>query len=430
MNTKTARRIALDSNIDVGRANGRPPLDRRLRVALVGILVARIAVNGGLRVVYPFLAVIAAGVGVSFHTIALLVAARSLAGLAAPLLARWTLPSRWNAMMLTALVLVAAGAVAILLAAEMAPTTRIVLLGAGFAATGVARPLFELPMQAWLTMRVPHTQRGRVIGLAELGWALSLAVTVPVAGLLIGIGGWRYAFVVVFACCAAGFVALRELCAPAVAQTVATAVPADVAAPDEDRQGRAASSGDRSSTSAVGICVATALTVMAGEMVLVTHGSWMSRTFGLSTEKIGAITVVIVVAELAGSGLVATFADRLDLRRTLLGALLASTIAAVLLGRADDVTTAVILLGIWFVAFEAAVVSLVALATTAGTGCRAEPRVFGWMMAAMAGGNAAGATIAPLLFVDDDIHTTGLVATALGLSAAAVVVLERRWRVR
>ena len=274
---------------------------------------------------------------------------------------------------------------------------------------------------------MPHTQRGRAIGLAELGWALSLAVTVPVAGLLIGLGGWRYAFVVVIACCAAGLVAMRRMIIPAVAETVASATVVEVVAPAAASHQGAASPGDSSSRSAIVICVATGLTVMAGEMVLVTHGSWMSRTFGLSTEKIGLITVVIVVAELTGSGLVATFADRLDLRRTFLGALVASAGAPVLLGRVDDVTSAVVLLGIWFVAFEAAIVSLVAFATTAGVGRRAEPRVFGWMMTAMAGGNAAGATIAPWLFVNDDIHTTGLVATRLGLSAAAVVVIEKHW---
>ena len=131
-------RVETSGDANGGLARRRSPLDGRLRVALAGILVARVAVNGGLRVVYPFLGVIAVGVGVSLHTIALLVAARSLAGLAAPVLARWTVPSRWNTMMLSALVVVAAGALAIMLAAELSPSARLGLLIAGFAATGFA----------------------------------------------------------------------------------------------------------------------------------------------------------------------------------------------------------------------------------------------------------------------------------------------------
>ncbi len=408
-----------DGRID-GWARRRLPLERRVRVALSGILIARVAVNGALRVVYPFLAVIAAGLGVSLQTIALLVATRSLAGLGAPLFARWATPARWYPMMLTALAMIAAGAAAILLAGEITHPARMVILTIGFAATGIARPLFELPMQAWLTTRVPHAQRGRAVGLAELGWALSLAVTVPAAGLLIGFGGWRYAFVVVLGCCGLGVVAVRTLIAPAIKETFAGSHIANrsVRSVAFDRPVAA-----RPARSAVVLCVAMALSVTAGEMLLVTHGSWMSKTFGLSTGKIGVITVVIVLAELTGCGLVAAIADRLGPGRTLHGALLASAFTALLLGRADDVATAIFVIGIWFVTFEAIIVTLIALATTIGAPGRAEPRVLGWMMAAMASGNAIGAAIAPILFVDGDIAGTGAMAAALSLSAAAVLAL-------
>ena len=398
----------------------RTHLERRVRVALGGILIARVAVNGAFRVVYPFLAVIAVGLGVSLQTIAILVAARSLAGLGAPLLARWTTPERWYAMMMTAIAMIAAGAAAILLAGEITNSSRMVILAIGFAATGIARPLFELPMQAWLATRVPYAQRGRAVGLAELGWALSLAVTVPSAGLLIGFGGWRYAFVVVLGCCGLGAVAVRTLIAPAIQEAVAGAHIATQALRSVSSNKPIAA---RPPRGAVALCAAMALAVTAGEMLLVTHGSWMSNTFGLSTGKIGVITVVIVVAELTGSGLVAAIADRFGPGRTLRGALLASACTALLLGRVDDVVTAIVLIGIWFVTFEAIIVTLVALSTTIGAGHRADPRVFGWMMAAMAIGNAVGATIAPILFVDGDIAGTGAVAAALSLSAAAVLAI-------
>ena len=277
-------------------------------------------------------------------------------------------------MMRIAVLVVAAGTAAIMVAGAIFGPTRLAILAGGFAATGIARPLFEMPMQAWLTTQVPSAQRGRAIGLAELGWALSLAITVPAAGLLIGLGGWRYAFIVILVCCAAGIAAIHALVKPAIHRTVSGAA-GGTDLWDEALPGFPPADSRKAARSAVVLCVATSSTVAAGELILVTHGSWMGQTFGLSTEKIGLITVVIVLAELTGSGLVAAIGDRLDLRRTAVGALFSSVVAALLLGRVEDTATAIIVLGIWFVTFEASIVTLVALAATAGVGRTARVRL-------------------------------------------------------
>lgn len=393
------------------------PLDRRVRLALAGLLVARIGVNGGIRVVYPFLSVIAAGLGVSLQTIALLVATRSLAGLAGPLLAGLASPSRWNAMMLASPIVVGAGCGAIVIAERFPPTLRAGLLVVGFAATGLARPLFELPMQAWLTIRIPISKRGRAVGVTELGWGLSLAATVPAAGLLIDRGGWRYAFGVVIVLCVAGLAVTKAVVSPVVVETtpVRSAGPVRVASASPP----ASQAGD-----AIRLCAAAVLVVAAGEMLLVTHGAWLGGTFGLSATEIGVASVLIVAGELAGSLLVAAIADRLGVRRTLLGGLLLSSVTAVLLGAMVDTPgLAVIVIALWSLAFEVSVVTLVVATSLTDAGDRPRPCVLGWLMASIAIGNAIDAAIGPIVFADGNIGATG--ATAATLSLMAAVVLRR-----
>ena len=125
----------------------------------------------------PFLPVLADTLQVSFATLALLVASRSLAGLAGPLVATAVTPRRTRALLLTGLLLTGAGALVVVAAAEVDGGVRVAVLLVGFAATGVARPLFDLPLQAWVAAHVPVARRGRAISVIELGRALSLAAT-------------------------------------------------------------------------------------------------------------------------------------------------------------------------------------------------------------------------------------------------------------
>lgn len=166
---------------------------------LVGIVVARLAVIGGIRVVYPFVTVIASGLGMSVEGVALLVASRALAGLAGPAIARLSGRFGPHSLMLTSLLLLVTGCPMIIVPDMTPPPVRTAVVGAGFVATGLARPLFDLPMQTWVSARVGPSARGRAVGVTELAWALSLVATVPVAGMLIDRTGWRSPFLLVVA---------------------------------------------------------------------------------------------------------------------------------------------------------------------------------------------------------------------------------------
>jgi predicted MFS family arabinose efflux permease len=381
---------------------------------LVAIVVARLAVNGGIRVVYPFVTVIAAGLGMSVHGLALLVASRALAGLAGPALARLVSPTRRRGLMLASELLVAVGCVLIVTSVSAPAPVRTLLVALGFIATGLARPLFDLPMQTWIRAHVGVADRGRALGLTELGWALSLAVTVPVAGVLIERTDWRSPFLLVVAMAAAGAVAL--------VLTVPTDDP-DGVPPDGDigsvtpaRLPRL-----RRVPTAVAIGVGTALAVAAAESLLMVHGTWLTTDFGMTVSQVGASTMFIVAAELLGAGVVIALADRVGLERTLFRALLASAVVYAGLGLVGNrIGPALAATGVLFVAFEVTIVVLIALATVS-TDDRAG--LLGTLMAAVACGNAAGAFAGPLLFAQGGIALSGGVSAAA--AAAAVAVLWR-----
>lgn len=410
-----AEPVSATGPVAAWRRAGAVPSHRTViaRRALVGIVVARIAVNGGIRVVYPFVALIAAGLGMSVQGLALLVASRALAGLAGPAVARMVSPTRRRRLMLASQVLVAAGCVTIVAAASAPPAVRAMLVGTGFIATGLARPVFDLPMQTWVRAHVPVTARGRVLGVTETGWALSLAVTVPAAGVLIERTDWRSPFLLVIAVAVAGAIALLLT----VPRDGPDAASPDVVGPERPTPRPRT----RRVRTNVAVGVGAALAVAGAESLLMVHGTWLTRDLGMTVSQVGASTMFIVGAELLGEGLVITLADRVGLERTLFRALVASAAVYGGLGLVgDDVGLALAATGVLFVTFEVSIVVLIALATVT-TDDRAG--LLGTLMAAVACGNAVGAAAGPLLFARGGIALSGVVSAVA--AATAIVVLWR-----
>lgn len=424
-------------------------VDGAVRRALVGIVIARLGVNGGIRVVYPFLAVIAGGLGVSVEVVALLVASRSLAGLAGPAIARATTARRPRHAMVLSLALVAAGCAVIAMSTSAPPAGRAVMVAAGFAATGLARPLFELPMQTWVSEHVPRSARGRALGVSELGWALSLAVTVPVAGVLIERIGWRSPFLLVALLAVCGAVVLRttvpedgppsRVRTTAARASVASVRPTPVASPRPtpiaSRRAMPVPSPrpspiarrrlrPRRLTTGWAVCAGAALAVAAGEAVLVVYGQWLSNDFGLSVARIGMSTLLIVAAELMGEGLVVAVADRVGLCRTLFSAIALSLLGYAVLGLVGGrVGTAYAVISAVFVAFEVTVVALIALASVTAAHIDDRRTLLGRLMCAVACGNALGAAVAPVWYAAGGIGLVGKAAAAMAMLALAVLWL-------
>jgi predicted MFS family arabinose efflux permease len=366
--------------------------------ALAATFIARTAANAGLRVVYPFLPAMARGLGVSTTALSALVAGRNLGGLATPAAARAS--ERYGRRHMMAL---AVGAVAVGCALT-ALTSAFVIAGVGVVVVGLAKPAFDVPMQAWFGDRVPYRERGRVFGITELTWAVALLVTVPLSGILIELTDWRAPFVLVTAFAVIGTIA--------VVRGIASDRPKErvVRKLELTRPRRA-------------VLLVVLLFSAAAEILFVVYGQWLEGTFGFSVAGIGAFTLVVVVAELAGEGLVTAVADRVGLRRMLLGGLVVS--ACAYLGFAatgSNLVVATVVVLVWIAAFEVTIVA--AIPFVSELAAEARDRLLSGLAVMIALGRALGALVAQPLFSAGGIGRAGLVAAGcVGVAAVVLVVV-------
>lgn len=368
-----------------------------MRAAVLAVLVARTAVNGGYRIVYPFLPEIARGLGLSLAGAGALLALRAGTGLAAPLVPRVAERLGRRATMLAGVGLSIAGCLAV--AGSSGPA----LAAIAFVVIGLSKPAFDVPMQGWFGARVPYRRRGRVLGVVELTWAASLALALP-AGFLIAAAGWRAPFVMVAALGGLGAVAVHRL------------IVSDRPASHQPRPLRL-------TRPLVAMLAVVLLLRLAAELLFVVYGAWLERDFGLSVTAIGVFTLVVVAAEMTGEGAVAAFADRLGLKRTILVGLLGSGCVYAALGLVgSSLGLALVAVVGWFMLFELTIVATIPFVTELSP--EARDRLLSLIAAVAVTSGGVAALAAPRLFALGGIGLCGLVAAGCVLVAAAVLSLR------
>lgn len=374
---------------------GSARLGREITAALAAVLVARTAVNGGMRVVYPFLPEIERGLGVSAAALGVVLALRAMTGLAAPVTPLLAERVGRRALMAAALTTTALGCLLI----AGAPVFGVA--AAGIILCGLAKPAFDVPMQGWFGARVPYARRGRVLGMTELTWAMALLLTVP-AGALIALTDWRAPFVLVGLLAAVGLVVLLRL------------VAADRPATHERRPLHLT----RTHVAILGVML---LFRFALELVFLSYGRWLETDFGLSVAAIGLFTVVVVASELAGEGAVAAFADRVGLRRSIFAGLLAcgaAYLALTVVG--GSLVAAIAVVVVWFVASEITIVAIIPLVSELAVESR--DRLLSLLVMTNAAAAALAALVAAPVFAVGGMRSAGPIAAACVLGAATLLL--------
>jgi predicted MFS family arabinose efflux permease len=374
----------------------------RLRFQLAAFTLTRTVLNTGYRMVYPFLPVIARGLGVDLGTIALAVTARASLGLASPFLGSAADVRGRKTVMLFSLGVAAAGFGLV----SIWPTYP--MLFASLLLAGGGKIMFDPAMQAYLGDRVDYSRRGLVIALSEFGWSGAFLIGIPVAGWIIARGGWAAPFrwLVAFVLLA-GVLLWRML-------------PAD---PSPVSQRLSWSGGMRAvlaSRSALAGLALGFLISLANETVNIVFGAWLEDSFGLQVVALGAATAVIGVAELGGEGLVAALADRLGKRRAVAVGISLSALACLglpFLGR--SLTGALVGLFLVYTTFEFTIVSGMPLMTELVPQARAT--MMAGNIGAHSAGRAIGALVGPALF-GLGLQANGTFAAALNLVALAVLL--------
>jgi predicted MFS family arabinose efflux permease len=394
-----------------------PPAESQ-DIGLAVILTARVVLNAALRLTTFFLPAITRGLSVSLSAGGAMVSAASLTGLVSPLFGAISDRAGGRRVMVFGTALFAAAA--LLMAGLPWYGTAVVAFGL----MGLAKIAFDPAMQVFLGHRVPYERRGRVLGLAELAWALSLLV-MPICGWLIDTVSWRAPFLLL------GAVGLP------VWWLTGRALPADPAAdPSAAAQPwgarRALTSlldqlrhvwRDPQSMLAV---AAMALIAFAQINLLVVYGAWMEDRFGLSVSNLGLVTLVIGAAELVAELAVAFISDRFGKRRSVFVSVIFTGAAYLALPRlTGSLVAALVGSAVMTFFFEFTIVGLIPLVS--GMNAEARGTIMSLGRAAESVSRAIAAPVGVALYAAGDISRNGPVS-ALACLLLLLVLLRVRER--
>jgi predicted MFS family arabinose efflux permease len=373
-----------------------------LRWQLAAFTVIRMIFNTLHRMVYPFLAIFARGLGVDLTTISYALTARSVVGTVGPFAASVAdRRGRRFGMLFGATLFMVGAAVVVFWPSFPGLTISLVLATLG-------KYIFDPGMQAYIGDRVPYEQRGRTMAITEFGWSLAFVLGVPLMGFLIARNGWMAPF------------PLMAVLGVLIVGGLTWMLPKDQLAPNRN------SSRDNFRLVLTSLPALTGLAIgvlasAANEQVNLVFGVWLEDSFGLQIAALGAASAVIGISELSAEGLVAAFVDRLGKPRAIALGLTVNSLAALALpwlGRTEFGALA----GLFFfyISFEFTIVSLLPLMTELLPSARAT--LMACTVAAFSLGRAIGAFLAPRLY------TLGFLAVtlgAIGFNLLAFVAVSR-----
>ena len=378
----------------------------RLTLSIVVTTLCRLMLNTARRFVYPFAPALSRGLGVPLTAITSLIAVNQATAVLGLFFGPMADRLGYRLMMLSGMALLVAG----MFAGGLFPFYGVVLIALFLA--GLGKSMFDPALQAYVSERVPFHRRGLVIGFLEFSWAGSTLLGIPLIAVLIDRSGWRAPFFVMGGLGIFGFLILGILI---------------------EKTGRKKSRGRPRSLfrgawqhllgerAALGAIFFAFWISAANDNLFVVYGAWLEKQFGLSIVALGLGTAVIGIAELAGESMTAALADRLGLKRSLIGGMAACLICYGILPFLGQ-TLGMALTGLFFLflTFEFTIVTSLSLFTELLPASRAT--MMASYLASAGVGRVVGALIGGPIWLAGGIYATALVSAALsGLAMASVI---------
>lgn len=400
---------AIDESGDASRVSIRRPL--------TWVIVARVLVNMALRLVYPFNTDIAKGLGVSLDSVGRVQGLGELTGLVSIGIGR-QLDRGYYARWIT-IGVGAAGVGALLLGLG----SHLWVFGLGFALIACGVAVMTTSTHTWIGESVLYAERGRMIGIFEMSWAVALLVGAPLAGVLIERGSWWWPFAAI------GVVTVLIL--PFVSRSLLR--PTRLSPPvdrsrlllpqQSDHSAPVASVWRRTVVASIG---SLSILTLGAAVIFASYGAWLKDRHGFTTASVSALTLGLGLVELAGSGSVAAFSDRIGKHRSVAGGAGVMASASVLLMVASH-TRWLAALGIvvLFGGFEFAYVSQISINSEVGGSAR------GRVLAANAGittiSRAIGVAMGTWLYVQIGITAVAGISVTCALATGVIALVTETW---
>jgi predicted MFS family arabinose efflux permease len=375
----------------------------RLSWQLALIALARLFLNIGLRMVYPFAPAFARQLNVPVTAVYRLVTIRSLAGFLSPLFGPLSERFGRKSVMIGAMLFFSAGCLLVWL------WPSYWLLGAALIIISVAKVIYDPAMQAYVGETVPYKKRGKALAVTELSWAGALLIGGPLLGVVIEQQGWSASFF---------WLGLFG---------VITAVLLWQFLPKISKQkpGRGASLADygrvvRQHPVIWAAMLYNLLIMTSNETIFIVYGDWMELSFSLSLLALGASAGVVGSAEIVGELFAGWSVDRFGKRPIIITTGLLNGLVCLLIPlTSGNLTLALVAYFALFLTFEITVVGGIPLMTEIVPSARSV--VMSSTMAAGALGRALGSWLGPFLFGRFGFTSNGVISAII--TAVATLLL-------
>lgn len=368
-----------------------------VRTNLDRLVWGRLVSNSCYRFAPPFIAVIARGLDVSVAQMGVAFMIGEFAGLASPIIGRKVDRGNRLISMLT-------GIIGITLAIVLAATSvSLIMFAAAMFLLSGSKVLFDTSLIVWVNDHVEYERRGRIVGVIETSWALSLFIGVAIMGVATAVFSWRVGFLVG----AAGMVITGFL--------IYSGLPHHDAHPPAHTSVKA-----KVPRSGYLVFASSFLLMGASQCLSITFGPWFEDEFNFSSGGLIAIVVVLGIFELVSSVTSSQVTDIWGKENSVQrGSLLMVAGALLMAGGAHISYVAVPMLVLFILGFEFALVSMLPLAanivpSSGGIG-------LGLTVGAGTCGRAIFSTVSTSLY--DSVGPIGPALTAAALSAITVVAI-------
>ena len=377
----------------------------RLSWQLALIALARLFLNTGLRMVYPFAPAFARQLKVPITAVYRLVTIRSLAGFLSPLFGPLSERFGRKAIMIAAMIFFSVGCLLVWL------WPSYWLLGAALIIISVAKVIYDPAMQAYVGETVPYKQRGKALAVTELSWAGSLLIGAPLLGVVIEQQGWSASFFWLGLFGVITAVLLWQFL-PTIGKREA---------------GRGANLRDylRVVWQHPVIWAAMFYNILvqaSNETIFLVYGDWMELSFGLSLLALGASVGVVGSAEIVGELFAGWSVDRLGKRPVIITTGLLNALVCLLIPlTSGSLTAALVAYFVLFLTFEITIVGGIPLMTEIVPSARSV--VMSSFIAAGALGRALGSWLGPFLFTHFGFTSNGVISAIITAVATLLLVL-------
>lgn len=284
-----------------------------LRLISTGI-ATKFLIDSGFQIFNPFLPLIASGLGADLVTMGRLISVRNLVGLLAPIAGTVGDRVGYRRVIRFGMLVLIVGLVLLGSSSSVAPAMVAMVL------LGFSHVCVTPMLQAYVSSKLPYSQRARGIGMLEYSWALTGIIGLSLIGYLIQATSWRVPFFVLAACMAGMWLVFSFMPEVKSHGEVRKFSLIDLIRVDENRR------------STYATIAAGALNYFAGSQLMLIYGQWLQHDYALQPFQLGTVAFWLGWSDLLmGSVLVSLITDRIGKRVSLIAGTIVSLIGYLLM---------------------------------------------------------------------------------------------------